>query len=180
MSKSIQIGKQEIKIKETDTGDYLSLTDLAKLVNPDTSRVISKWIEMLRTIDFLDVWEKTYNPDYDSAAYQAIRMKAGVPSFYLSAQKWIKSTNAIGIESKSGKYGGTYAHHLIALEFCSSMSAEFRLKVFHEYLEMKQNDAQRWLKENEFYLRKIEDNSLENNRLAQDLKQNINQLKKGK
>lgn len=180
MNKNIRIGEQEIKIKETETGDYLSLTDLAKLVNTDTSRVISRWIEMLRTIDFLDVWEKKYNPNYRVEGYQEIRMKAGVPSFYLSAQQWIKNTNAIGIESKSGKYGGTYAHHLIALEFCSTMSPEFRFKVFHEYLEMKQNDAQQWLKEHEFYLRKIEDNSLENNRLAQDLKQNIKQLKKGK
>ena len=148
MSRVIQIGDQEIKIKEKEIGDYLCLTDLAKLVNKDTSRVISRWIELLRTVDFLDVWEREYNPDYKEEGYNAIRMKAGVPSFYLSTKGWIKETNAIGIESTAGKYGGTYAHHLIALEFCSTMNPEFRFRVFREYTALKQNEAEKFVNTN--------------------------------
>ena len=84
MDKKIIIGEKPIRIKESETGDFLSLTDLAKLVNEDSSRVISKWIEMLKTIDFLDVWERNYNPNYERAGYDEIRARAGVPSFFLS------------------------------------------------------------------------------------------------
>lgn len=163
MSKSINVGNQSISIQETESGDFLCLTDLAKLVNKDTSRVISKWIEMLGTIEFLHTWETDNNPDYDKDGYLSIRVKAGVPNFYLSAKQWIETVNAKGITTKPGRYGGTYAHHLIALEFCSAMDAEFRYKVFKEYTSMKQNQAEKWLKTHEFYLKKIEDNTLANN-----------------
>lgn len=177
MDRKIIIGEKPIRIKESETGDFLSLTDLAKLVNDDSSKVISKWIEMLKTIDFLDVWERNYNPNYDRSGYDEIRQRAGVPSFFLSTKQWIKKTGAIGIETKSGRNGGTFAHHLIALEFCSTMNPEFRFRVFKEYTELKQNEAMNWLKTYEFFLEKIEDNSLENNRYAQDLKQSMKKLK---
>ena len=166
MSKEIVIGTHSISIKETDNGDFLCLTDLAKLVNEDTSRVISKWIELLSTLDFLNTWEKDNNPDYNTEGYLSLRVKAGVPNFYLSVSKWIKTTNAKGIISKPGRYGGTYAHHLIALEFCSAMDAEFRYKVFKEYTSMKQNQAEKWLKTHQFFLKKIEDNTLANNQFV--------------
>lgn len=166
MSKEIVIGTHTISIKETDNGDFLCLTDLAKLVNEDTSRVISKWIELLSTLDFLNTWEKDNNPDYNTEGYLSLRVKAGVPNFYLSVSKWIKTTHAKGIISKPGRYGGTYAHHLIALEFCSAMDAEFRYKVFKEYTSMKQNQAEKWLKTHQFFLKKIEDNTLANNQFV--------------
>ena len=166
MSKSISVGNQSITIQETEAGDFLCLTDLAKLVNKDTSRVISKWMEMLSTIEFLHTWETDNNPDYDKEGYLAIRVKAGVPNFYLSAKKWIEKVNAKGITSKAGRYGGTYAHHLIALEFCSAMDAEFRYKVFKEYTAIKQNQVEKWLKTHQFYLKKIEDNTLATNQFV--------------
>ncbi len=169
MSKEITIGAHKIAIKETPNGDFLSLTDLAKLVNEDTSRVLSKWIELLSTLDFLHTWEKDNNPDYNESGYKSVRIKAGVPNFYLSVGKWIKTVNAVGITTKSGRYGGTYAHHLIALEFCSAMDAEFRYKVFKEYTAMKQNEAERWLKTHEFFLRKIEDNALATNEFVKSI-----------
>ena len=141
MKKEIKIGNQTIRIKERDGSDYLSLTDLAKLVNKDTSKVLSRWISMVRTLEFLDVWERTYNSKYSQEEYQTLRMQAGVPSFFLSVKKWIEKTNATGIESKAGKYGGTFAHHLIALEFCGTMSSEFRFMVYKEYTELKQSEV---------------------------------------
>lgn len=176
MSKNIIIGHQEVRIKDTKLGDFISLTDLAKLVHEDTSRVIGKWIELLRTIDFLHVWESTYNDNYSIDAYQQIRMKAGVPAFYMSPKQWINKTNAIGIETKAGRYGGTYAHHLIALEFCSTMDAEFRFKVFKEYTTLKQNQAENWLKGHAFFINKLESNALENSRIAEVLKDEIKKL----
>ena len=106
-----------------------------------------------------------------------IRGKAGVPNFFLSPKQWIKRTKAIGIETASGRYGGTFAHHLIALEFCSTMDSKFRFKVFKEYTELKQNEAERWLKTHQFFLSRIEDNALENNRIAKDLRSDIKKLK---
>lgn len=172
MSKSITVGEQEISIKETEMGDFLCLTDLARLVNKDTSKVLSKWIESLRTIGFLHTWETDNNPDYNVEAYREIRMKAGVPSFYLSVQQWINKVNAKGLISKSGRGGGTYGHHLIALEFCSAMDPEFRYKVFKEYTAMKQDESAKWLKTHEFFLKKIEDNAIAN-------KQFVNNILKG-
>jgi len=87
MKKEIKIGNQTIRIQDRDGVDYLSLTDLAKLVNKDTSRVLSNWISMVRTLEFLDIWEKNYNPDYDEEAFQKVRMKAGVPSFFFTKRE---------------------------------------------------------------------------------------------
>ena len=171
MSKSITIGSQTVGIKETPLGDFLCLTDLARLVNEDTSRVISKWIERVSTLDFLHTWESDNNPHYSQEGYFALRIKAGVPNFYLSASKWVKQVNAKGLLTKAGRGGGTYAHHLIALEFCSTMDAEFRYKVFKEYTAMKQNEVEKWLKTHEFYLKKIEDNTLANSQFLQALMQ---------
>ena len=178
MEKKITIGNQEIRIVEKSSGDYLSLTDLAKLVNEDSSKVISRWIGMLRSLDFLNVWEKDNNPNYNEVAYNELRMQAGVPSFFLSTKQWLEKTNGIGIESKAGRGGGTFAHHLIALEFCSTMSSEFRYNVFKEYTSLKQNEADSWLKTHEFYLQKIEENALENNRLSLDIQKRIKKIDK--
>lgn len=177
MEKQINIGEHQIRIEDHPLGDFLSLTDLAKMVHEDTSRVISKWMELLRTIEFLNVWEKNFNPNYLESEFAAIRMSAGVPNFFLSPKQWIERTNAIGIASKAGRYGGTYAHHLIALEFCSAMDPEFRFKVFKEYTALRQNQAENWLKAHQFFLQKIEDNSLENNRLAAQLQASLTQKK---
>ena len=167
MEKEIIIGEHTVRLAENPLGDYLSLTDLAKMVHEDTSRVIGKWIELLRTIDFLHTWEKNYNPAYNETGFAEIRMAAGVPNFFLSPKQWIERTNAIGIHSKPGRHGGgTYAHHLIALEFCSTMDPAFRFKVFKEYTELRKNEAENWLKSHQFFLQKIGDNALENSRLA--------------
>ena len=173
---TIIIGEHTIRVEANPLGDYLSLTDLAKRVHEDTSRVISKWIELLRTLDFLHTWEKHYNPGYNEAGFTEIRMGAGVPNFFLSPKQWIDRTNAIGIGTKSGRYGGTFAHHLIALEFCSTMDPEFRFKVFKEYTELRKTQAENWLMTHRFFLQRIEDNALESNRMAREIRENADKL----
>lgn len=177
MEKTITIGELKVRIIDNALGDYISLTDLAKLVHPDTSRVISRWIELLRTLDFLNIWEKNFNPNFDESGFTDIRLRAGVPNFFLSPSQWVERTRAIGIEIRMGRTGGTYAHHLIALEFCSTMDPEFRFKVFKEYTELRQHRAENWLNAHQFFLQKIENNSLETSRLAADLLGEAKKLK---
>ena len=111
-----------------------------------------------------------YNPEgFNVLRYQDIRMTAGSVRFSMSAQKWKEETNAKGIESEAGRYGGTYAHNAIALEFCAAISPAFKLGVFVDYLELKEQNAQRWLKTYQFFLSKIEQNTLEASQLAHDL-----------
>ena len=165
----ISIGQQQIRIKETEHGEYLSLTDLAKLVSNSSGQVINNWIKSVAALEFLNAWESQNNPNYNLEIYKEIRSRAGSAAFFLSAGQWIERTNAIGIKSTRGRNGGTFAHHLIALEFCATLSAEFRLNVFKEYLELKSNQNMKWLKTNEFYLRKMENRALEINLLAQDM-----------
>jgi hypothetical protein len=174
MSKlTISIGSQNIRIDETKHGEYLAVTDLAKLVNDNSGKVINSWIKSVRALEYMRAWELENNPNFNDNAYKEIRMQAGSSAFFLSAKEWIEMTNAIGIKSTRGRHGGTFAHHLIALEFCATLSAEFRLNVFKEYLELKTNQNTKWLKTNEFYLRKMEDRALEINRFARDMQDSL-------
>ncbi len=121
-----------------------------------------------------------YNPTgFNVLGYQDIRLAAGTLSFSLSAQKWLAKTNAVGLISEPGRYGGTYAHSVIALEFCAAISPAFKLGVFADYLELKEQSAQRWLKQYQFFLSKIESNSLETNRFAQILLDDVNRVGEG-
>lgn len=133
-------------------------------------------MKSVAALEFLRAWKSQYNPDYNASAYAEIRMRAGSSSFYLSAEQWIEKTNAVGLKSTRGRGGGTFAHHLIALEFCATLSAEFRLNVFKEYLELKAHQNTRWLKTNEVYLKKMEDRALEINRFAQDMQESLHSL----
>lgn len=120
--------------------------------------------------EYLKEWEMKYNPEgFNLLQYQDIRLNAGAVRFSMSAQRWVSETNARGIISEAGHYGGTYAHNAIALEFCAAISPAFKLGVYVDYLEMKEQTAQRLLKSYQFFLAKIEDNTLEANQMARDL-----------
>ncbi len=177
MSDFITINGVKIKVEQTPLGEYLSLTDLAKLVNEKSGKVINSWIKSVQALEYLNEWELLHNPDYDKAAYIEIRLKAGSSSFFLSSSKWISKTKAVGIQSSTGRYGSTMAHHLIALEFCATLNPKFRINVFREFLELKKNEAAKFLQEQEFYLSKIEDNTLENNRLVRDIQERVKKMK---
>ena len=118
--------------------DFLSLTDIAKIKDSDNPRyIIQNWLRNRNTIEFLGVWETLYNPNFNRVEFDAFRSQAGLNSFVMTPQKWVDATNAIGIVSKAGRYGGTYAHKEIAFEFASWISVEFKLYLVKEFERLK-------------------------------------------
>lgn len=125
--------------------DYISLTDIARHRNPEfPADVIKNWMRLRSTIEFLGLWESLNNPNFKVVDFDQFKTDAGSNSFVLSPQKWIKSTNAIGLISKSGRYGGgTYAHKDIAFEFASWLSPEFKLYIIKDYQRLKEDEGHR-------------------------------------
>ena len=122
--------------------DYISLTDIARHKNPHEPKdVVKNWLRIRNTIDFLGLWETLYNPNFKGVEFDSFRNEAGSNAFTLSPQRWIQKTNAIGITSKSGKFGGTYAHKDIAFEFASWISPEFKLYIIRDYQRLKSDEA---------------------------------------
>lgn len=139
MSKTITIQNIEVNIKTSkNNDDYISLTDMAKWKNKDSpADVVKNWLRTRFTIQFLGIWEESFNRDFNMVVFNQFRNEAGERSFVMSPDKWIKSTNAIGIESKPGRYGGTFAHEDIAFEFASWLSPEFKLYLIKEFRRLK-------------------------------------------
>ena len=118
--------------------NFLSLTDIAKIKDSDNPRyIIQNWLRNRNTIEFLGVWETLYNPNFNRIEFDAFRSQAGLNSFVMTPQKWVDATGAIGIVSKAGRYGGTYAHKEIAFEFASWISVEFKLYLVKEFERLK-------------------------------------------
>lgn len=115
----IKVGSFGIGIKEINFQKYISLTDIAKKKNYEEPRfAIINWLRSRNTLEFLGIWEQIHNPNFNRVGFDTIKSNAGLNSFTISPSKWVGSTNALGIISKSGRYGsGTYAHEDIALEF---------------------------------------------------------------
>lgn len=123
--------------------DYLSLTDLARRKNPyEPKDVVKNWLRLRSTIEFLGLWEKLYNTQFKGVEFDTFKNESGSNSFTLTPQRWIEKTNAIGMISKSGRGGGTYAHTDIAFEFASWISPEFKLYVIKDYQRLKQIEAE--------------------------------------
>ena len=121
--------------------DYISLTDIAKYKDSSASNeIIRNWLRNRNTIEFLGIWEKIYNPDFKHVEFDGFKKEAGLNSFTLSPKKWIERTNAIGIVSKAGRYGGTYAYKDIAFEFASWVSVEFKLYLIKEFQRLKEQE----------------------------------------
>ncbi len=132
----------EIRVASSNEADYISLTDIAKKRNPEfPADVVKNWLRSRSTIEFLGLWEKIYNPDFKLVEFDQFKNAAGENSFVLTPQKWISTTNAIGITSKSGRYGGTYAHSDIAFEFASWISPEFKLYIIKDYQRLKADES---------------------------------------
>ena len=125
--------------------DYISLTDIAKVKDSDNPRyIIQNWMRNRNTIEFLGVWESLYNPNFNRVEFDAFRSQAGLNSFVMTPQKWIEATAAIGIVSKAGRYGGTYAHKEIAFEFAAWISVEFKLYLVKEFERLKAEEMRRF------------------------------------
>ena len=117
-----------------NTGDYISLTDMAKYRNAEaTGLVISHWLSTRYAVDYLGIWERVNNPDFNITEFSNIRNQAGTNGYVLTCKQWIERTNAKGIISTAGRYGGTFAHFDIAMEFASWLSPEFKFFVFKDY-----------------------------------------------
>lgn len=124
--------------------EFISLTDIAKYRNDDDPRyVIQNWMRNRNTIEFLGVWEQLHNPDFNRVQFDAFKNEAGLNRFTMTPTKWIEQTNAIGIISKSGRYGGTYAHSDIAMSFATWISPEFQLYIMKDYRRIKADENSR-------------------------------------
>ncbi len=141
----IEVQRTSICISNNNGEDYICITDMAK-AKTDESRaadVIKNWMRTRTTLEFLGSWEKIYNPNFKVVEFDHFKSQAGLPSFVLSPSQWVDKTNAIGIFSKAGRYGGTYAHKDIAFEFGSAISAEFKLYLIKEFQRLKQEENDR-------------------------------------
>lgn len=130
----------DITILQINENDYISLTDIAKFKTDDTFIVVCNWMRNRNTIEYLGIWESLYNPNFKPIEFDRFRKEAGLNAFTMSPKKWIETTNAIGIISKSGRYGGTYAHKDIAFKFASWISVEFELYVAKEFQRLKEEE----------------------------------------
>ena len=125
----------EIALTTINEEDFICITDIVKAKGGDAraADIIKNWIRNRSTIEFLGTWETLYNPNFKVVEFDHFRKEAGLPTFTMSVSNWIEKTGAIGIISKAGRYGGTYAHKDIAFEFCSAISPMFKLYVIKEY-----------------------------------------------
>ena len=138
----IIVKEQRINVLRIDNKEFISLTDLARYANPEEPKIpIYAWMRNKDVIAYLGLWEQLNNENFKGHEFETFENQAGKNSFYMSPQKWIKETNAVGIISKSGNNGGTYARSDIALEFASWLSVEFKLYVIQEFERLKKNEA---------------------------------------
>ncbi len=146
MSKiKLNVNELEIILYKQNEEEYISLTDMAKFRDSErTNYIIQNWMRTQNTIEFLGLWEQLRNPGFNSIEFDAFRNEAGANSFTLTPKKWIEATDAVGIISKSGRYGGTYAHKDIAFEFASWISPTFKLYLITEYQRLKEIETNRY------------------------------------
>ena len=138
MKKEIGVNGLVINLRREKGDEYISLTDIARKKNPSEPKdVVKNWLRSKSTIEFLALWEKINNPDFKGVEIDSLLIEAGSNSFTLSPSKWVESTKAIGIITSAGKYGGTFAHSEIALEFASWVSPEFKLYLITEIKRLK-------------------------------------------
>lgn len=148
----VQVIKDTIHANGIDIGiytidfdnEFISLTDIAKYKSDDPTAVIQNWMRNRDVIEFLGLWESLHNPNFNPLEFEGFKKQAGANAFTMSPKKWVKTTNAIGIVSKSGRYGGTFAHSDIAFEFASWISPEFKLYIIKDYKRLKTEENSRF------------------------------------
>ncbi len=141
---TIDVQGTAVTVLSQANDDYISLTDIAKHKEPDRSdQVIQNWIRNRNTIEFLGVWERLNNASFKPLEFEGFKSRAGLYSFVLTPRQWIDTTHASGLVSKSGRYGGTYAHRDIAFEFAAWISVEFKLYLIKEFQRLKEDESHR-------------------------------------
>ena len=123
--------------------EFISLTDIARYKSDDPTAVIQNWMRNRDVIEFLGLWERLHNQDFKPLEFEGFKKQAGANAFTMSPKKWIEATNAIGIVSKAGRYGGTYAHSDIAMSFATWISPEFQLYIMKDYRRLKKDENSR-------------------------------------
>jgi hypothetical protein len=123
--------------------EFISLTDIAKYKSDEPNDVIKNWMRNRDTIEFLGLWESLHNPEFKPVEFDGFKKEAGLNAFTMSPTKWISTVSAVGIVSKSGRYGGTFAHSDIAFEFASWISAEFKLYIIKDFKRLKTDESSR-------------------------------------
>ena len=143
-NKKINVQGVDILLYQEHQNDFISLTDIAR--HKDSAHIdsiIQNWMRNRNTIELLGFWESIYNPNFKPLEFEGFRKQAGLNSFVMTPKRWIENTNAIGIVSKAGRYGGTFAHKDIALEFASWISIEFKLYIIKEFQRLKDDENNR-------------------------------------
>jgi len=136
----IKVIDTEVTIVLINNNDYISITDIAKHKTDDTSATIGNWMRNRNTLEFLGLWETLYNPSFKPLEFEGFKKEAGLNAFTMSPQKWINATESVGFISKSGRYGGTFAHKDIAFKFASWISVEFELYIVKEFQRLKEEE----------------------------------------
>lgn len=140
--RQLKVQNTEIAVKAIDGEDYISLTDIIK--NKDGDFFISDWLRNRNTVEFLDIWERMNNPNFNYGESAIIKSKVGLNNFKLSVKEWCERTNAIGLKATTGRYGGTYAHKDIAFEFGMWISPAFKLYLIKDYERLKQIETNQY------------------------------------
>ena len=141
MKPKLEVLEQQIATSEKNGIEYISITDIAKHKNSNrTGVIIGNWLRNRNTIEFLGIWEQLNNPGFKVIEFDDFKKEAGLNSFSLTPKQWIEKTSAIGIISKAGRYGGTYAQKDIAFEFASWISVEFKLYLIKEFQRLKEQE----------------------------------------
>jgi len=140
-NRQIEVLDTAVKVTRIEEADFISLTDIAR--HRDAGRgdyIIQNWMRNRNTIEFLGIWEKLNNPGFNSIEFDGIKNQAGLNSFSLTPKRWISQTSAVGIVTKTGRYGGTFAHRDIAFEFASWVSVEFKLYLIKEFQRLQESE----------------------------------------
>jgi len=138
---TIEVQGAAITILSQGETDFISLTDMTKKFGDDS--LIYNWMRNRNTVEYLGIWESIHNPDFKGGEFETFRTQAGLNSFHLTPKKWVDATAAIGIQSRAGRNGGTYAHKDLAFEFGSWLSPEFKLYLIKEFQRLKDDENRR-------------------------------------
>ncbi len=167
----LKVDNQIINYTKINDEDYISITDMLK--SKDGDFFVSDWLRNRNTIEFLGIWEELHNPSFNYGEFAIIKSQAGLNSYKISVKEWVNKTNAIGIISKAGRYGGTYAHKDIAFEFGMWISPKFKLLLIKEFERLKQEEQKQlgWSAKRELSKinYKIHTDAIKNNLIPQKL-----------
>ena len=141
MNGKIVVNGAEITVTTIEDKDYISLTDMLKAKDGDF--VVKDWLRNRNTLEFLGIWEKVYNPDFNWGEFALIRNQAGLNRFRISVKEYVEKTNAIGLKARAGRYGGTHAHKDIAFEFAMWISPEFKVYLVRDFQRLKEQEQAR-------------------------------------